>query len=373
MKRGILVLVVLFIVPFVSSQAMSFEDMFESRTLSYSSDKVMVPIDGVFNARDQVSMPYYIPGDESIFYYAEDNLIATTSDGNVKYYYLDRIGDDMASKSLPFGQPITIGNVFSFTGKEFDEDLYYFGARYYDPNLGKFTSVDPVKDNHAYVYVSNDPMNLVDPDGREEAVGSWSPPTYGTPVDVYTLQLTFGGGPWSFAGTTPDTSMVFNIPDPLLSTGVTLRVAGIDAQGRQGPWSDPSNTYYGSGISGITLEEGRNMGPLPTPYPNPAGSGYTNVRYYVPEGGGSNFDLGIYDISGKLVKKINVDPGSAGFREEKWDLRDRNGQDVASGVYILRYSFDFKYVVDIETEEGEFISKIQVANPIYTTKMTVVK
>jgi len=57
---------------------------------------------------------------------------------------------------------------FSFTGKELDEELYYFNARYYDPNLGRFTSVDPVKDNLPYVYVNNNPMNFIDPTGMDE-------------------------------------------------------------------------------------------------------------------------------------------------------------------------------------------------------------
>ncbi|MBT3395316.1 RHS repeat-associated core domain-containing protein, partial [archaeon] len=54
------------------------------------------------------------------------------------------------------------------TGKELDEsDLYYFGARYYDSDLGRFTSVDPVKENEPYSYVRNNPLYYVDPDGKE--------------------------------------------------------------------------------------------------------------------------------------------------------------------------------------------------------------
>ncbi|MBT4334715.1 RHS repeat-associated core domain-containing protein, partial [archaeon] len=53
------------------------------------------------------------------------------------------------------------------TGKELDEsNLYYFGARYYDSESGRFTSVDPVKENHAYSYVNNNPVNYIDVDGR---------------------------------------------------------------------------------------------------------------------------------------------------------------------------------------------------------------
>ncbi|USN45947.1 MAG: RHS repeat-associated core domain-containing protein [Candidatus Woesearchaeota archaeon] len=70
--------------------------------------------------------------------------------------------------SLPFGQELIKENTrLAFaTEKELDESgLYFFGARYYDPNIGRFTGVDPVRSNHAYSYVNNNPMNAVDPTG----------------------------------------------------------------------------------------------------------------------------------------------------------------------------------------------------------------
>jgi RHS repeat-associated protein len=76
-------------------------------------------------------------------------------------------------KSLPFGQEIeNTGIKFSFaTGKELDDSgLYYFGARYYDSDLGRFISVDPVPSEPAYQYVSNNPLNLVDLNGNEPSV-----------------------------------------------------------------------------------------------------------------------------------------------------------------------------------------------------------
>lgn len=46
----------------------------------------------------------------------------------------------------------------------------YFGARYYDPNISIWLSVDPLADNAPgltpYHYVSNNPMIRIDPDGR---------------------------------------------------------------------------------------------------------------------------------------------------------------------------------------------------------------
>ena len=56
-----------------------------------------------------------------------------------------------------------------FTGKELDEDtdLYYFGARYYDPALGRFLSPDPARQFASpYIYAGNDPIAKADPDGR---------------------------------------------------------------------------------------------------------------------------------------------------------------------------------------------------------------
>lgn len=63
-----------------------------------------------------------------------------------------------------------------FTGKEWDDSLqlYYFGARYYDPVLGRFITQDdqlgaPLGHHdalHRYCYTTNDPTNLIDPDGH---------------------------------------------------------------------------------------------------------------------------------------------------------------------------------------------------------------
>jgi uncharacterized protein RhaS with RHS repeats len=51
--------------------------------------------------------------------------------------------------------------------------LYYFGARYYDSEIGRFITKDPdggdatdPQSLNPYVYVRNNPVNLVDPDGR---------------------------------------------------------------------------------------------------------------------------------------------------------------------------------------------------------------
>lgn len=62
---------------------------------------------------------------------------------------------------------------YRLTGKELDSEtgLYYFGARYQDPRIGMWASVDPMAEKYpgwsGYNYVMLNPVKLVDPDGRE--------------------------------------------------------------------------------------------------------------------------------------------------------------------------------------------------------------
>ena len=58
---------------------------------------------------------------------------------------------------------------YRYTGKERDEFTglyYYYGARYYDAEIGMWTSTDPAKQYHsAYTYSGNNPIGVIDPDG----------------------------------------------------------------------------------------------------------------------------------------------------------------------------------------------------------------
>lgn len=76
--------------------------------------------------------------------------------------------------------------------------------------------------------------------------------------------------------------------------------------------------------SGISLEQN-----VPNPF-NPE----TTVRFTIAEPG--PVSLNVYDVSGRLVTRLLDETGSAGEHEVLWDGRNRQGEQVASGVYFCR-------------------------------------
>lgn len=79
---------------------------------------------------------------------------------------------------VPFGEVFieernSIWNTpYLFNAKEFDEEtgLYYYGARYYDPRLSVWLSVDPLAEKDiatsAYAFCGNNPIIRIDSDGK---------------------------------------------------------------------------------------------------------------------------------------------------------------------------------------------------------------
>jgi RHS repeat-associated protein len=62
----------------------------------------------------------------------------------------------------------TLANPFQYTGRDYDAEtgLRYYRARYYDPQIGRFISEDPVRaGDNFYVYAGNDPIDFTDPWG----------------------------------------------------------------------------------------------------------------------------------------------------------------------------------------------------------------
>lgn len=131
------------------------------------------------------------------YVYAGDQMIARleTIGNNVAppiayYQFTDMLGSPVAGtdatgavswreRYTPFGEkmlkPAQLDNQASFTGHIDDTatGLTYMQARYYDPNIGRFLSIDPVEFEpdmpmqfNRYAYTWNDPVNANDPDGE---------------------------------------------------------------------------------------------------------------------------------------------------------------------------------------------------------------
>src|SRR5439155_15942327 len=71
----------------------------------------------------------------------------------------------------PYGKSASVTAPFGYTGQRIDTEtngLYYYRARHYSPAWGRFMQPDPIGylgGINLYAYVSNDPLNLIDPIG----------------------------------------------------------------------------------------------------------------------------------------------------------------------------------------------------------------
>ncbi|MFA6979161.1 MAG: RHS repeat-associated core domain-containing protein [Ignavibacteriaceae bacterium] len=84
----------------------------------------------------------------------------------------------------PFGLTVTTSvsgneNKFKYNGKELEDEhglnWYHYGVRYYDPQLGRWHTMDPADEfNSPYLYVGNNPVKFIDPDGAQVGTPEFS-------------------------------------------------------------------------------------------------------------------------------------------------------------------------------------------------------
>jgi len=142
-------------------------------------------------ATDPHSPDYMLFGGKE-YLFAKDNLgsirqVIDSQTGSVVQEILYSEFGEVLSDTNPGFQP------FGFAGGHYDHEtrLVRFGARDYDPELGRWLSRDPILFNggleNLYSYTGGDPINYVDPEGTFPwliAIGVAAGVLYSTPTDT---------------------------------------------------------------------------------------------------------------------------------------------------------------------------------------------
>ncbi|AUX43625.1 toxin [Sorangium cellulosum] len=137
---------------------------------------------------------------------------------------------------------------YRYTGKERDEEtgLYYHGARYYAPWLGRWTSADPagfVDGLNLFVYVRNRPTALTDPNGQ----GAWDHILGGVKAVGGALETAAGIGLIGVGAATAE----FGVGVLIIAAGVAVTAHGADttiAGARQAISGEQTDTLTSTGL-----------------------------------------------------------------------------------------------------------------------------
>ncbi|WP_423223229.1 RHS repeat-associated core domain-containing protein [Candidatus Amarolinea aalborgensis] len=150
------------------------------------------------------------------YYDAGSVLVAENSGGALYYLLTDHLGStaltlDSAGNRLntnteiryyPYGAPrYTAGatpTTFNFTGQRRDSGsgLLYYGARWYDPVIGRFIQADTIvpqpgnpQSLNRYSYVGNQPLRFTDPSGHAAICGTSADGGCGDTDVLHTIEM----------------------------------------------------------------------------------------------------------------------------------------------------------------------------------------
>src|SRR5256884_2575542 len=113
--------------------------------------------------------PFPFPRSPNNFYHADGGgnitYMVNTNQAMVATYRYDPYGNTISSSGT-----LASLNLYRFSSKEVDPNytdsgLYYYGYRWYDPNLQRWPNRDPIEERggiNLYGFVSNDPITWVD-------------------------------------------------------------------------------------------------------------------------------------------------------------------------------------------------------------------
>jgi RHS repeat-associated protein len=149
--------------------------------------------------------PCRYPQDYFYFYRSnhQGSITAITdgSEATVKSYEYDAFGNIRSETGA------LAHNAFTYTGREYHSEsgLYYYRNRFYDPQLGRFLTQDPIGmlgGINLYAYVGNDPVNFVDSFGLEpltECQKKLLGPSF-PDIDLDKIDVHTDGIPWYVPG-----------------------------------------------------------------------------------------------------------------------------------------------------------------------------
>jgi RHS repeat-associated protein len=194
-------------------------------------------------------------------------LILTKDATKRTFYFQDQISSNRVTtnaqavlqskfSSYPFGKTLakesTSGGTqkYTYTGKEDDGKLMYYGARYLDSRTGRFTSVDPALSSFAaYDYAAGNPIKYRDPTGKRIYGGS-------STINDFSWMPMYATDATGFRGlveglAVQGLNMASTALDVFLIPEACMAAAGMDAEDRQ-----IANVMVGLATMGLSAAPG---------------------------------------------------------------------------------------------------------------------
>jgi len=151
-------------------------------------------------------------------YYHSDGSGNVTALVNTNGVVVARYHYDPYGNLLGKAGPLAEANVYRFSSKEWHANsrLYYYGFRYYEPNLQRWINRDPLGEGgglNLYEFVYSDPLGLIDPYGEApewvhctlDAIGTFEPTPFADLINagLYGLEGDKVNAGLSMAGVVP--------------------------------------------------------------------------------------------------------------------------------------------------------------------------